>query len=347
MASSDTDFDLDRQQKLHIIEWEHLDLWKFYPCAIASSWSIRCFLYPMSVVKSRLQLQRANNMYTGMRHAFVDIVKKEGMGALYRGFWMTLPQLSASFLYSSVYESSRDMFQNKMGIKSSAVVSALAGGLASPAAQFVFVPTDIIAQHMMVHKQHAAFSGGKRNQAIVEALASDGLEGRRTLGIRVAQAIYKVDGFKGFYRGFLSAIMLYIPSTMVFWSTYYNVQELIEAARSKANRAKTGKGEGGDEEMAARRLLFLDQAVAGTVGGVASAICTNPLEMLRIRLQVHRTSYRETVRRLIKYEGRRVFTTGLAPRVVNNALYSCLVMLGYETVKKYCVLPQYKDSVIW
>lgn len=52
----------------------------------------------------------------------------------------------------------------------------------------------------MFELQHAAFSGGKRNQAIVEALASDGLEGRRTLGIRVAQAIYKVDGFKGFYR---------------------------------------------------------------------------------------------------------------------------------------------------
>lgn len=42
-----------------------------------------------------------------------------------------------------------------------------------------------------------------------------------------------------------------------------------------------------------------------------------------------------------------VYLQGLAPRVVNNALYSCLVMLGYETVKKYCVLPQYKDSVIW
>ncbi|GMT08092.1 hypothetical protein PENTCL1PPCAC_30266 [Pristionchus entomophagus] len=346
MASSDTDYDIDRQQKLHIIEWEHLDLWKFYPMAIASSWSIRCFLYPMSVVKSRLQLQRQNNMYKGMRHAFVDIVKKEGVGALYRGFWMTLPQLSASFLYSSVYESSRDMFQNKMGIKSSAMVSALAGLFSCSAAQFVFVPTDIIAQHMMVYKQHAAFSGGKRNQAIVEALASDGMEGKRTLGIRVAQAIYKVDGLKGFYRGFLSAIMLYIPSTMVFWSTYYNMQELIDAARRKAVRSASSKGDG-DEGLAARRLLFLDQAIAGTVGGVASAICTNPLEMLRIRLQVHRTSYRETVRRLIKYEGRRVFTQGLAPRVVNNALYSCLVMLGYETVKKTCVLPQFKDCVIW
>ncbi|GMT29116.1 hypothetical protein PFISCL1PPCAC_20413 [Pristionchus fissidentatus] len=344
MASSDTDFDIDRQQKLHIIQWEHLDLYKFYPMAIASSWSIRCFLYPMSVVKSRLQLQRQNNMYKGMRHAFVDIVKKEGIGALYRGFWMTLPQLSASFLYSSVYESSRDMFQTKMGIKSSAVVSALAGGLASPAAQFVFVPTDIIAQHMMVHKQHAAFSGGKRNQGIVEALAKDGLEGKRTLGLRVAQAIYRVDGIKGFYRGFLSAIMLYIPSTMVFWSTYYNMQELLESAR---NKAKNSGEDGGDEGLAARRLLFVDQAISGTVGGVASAICTNPLEMLRIRLQVHRTSYRETVRRLIKYEGMRVFTQGLAPRVVNNALYSCLVMLGYETVKKMCVLPEYKDCVIW
>lgn len=47
--------------------------------------------------------------------------------------------------------------------------------------------------------------------------------------------------------------MLYIPSTMVFWSTYYNVQELIEAARSKATRGKNGKGEGGNEVRETRK----------------------------------------------------------------------------------------------
>ena len=40
---------------------------------------------------------------------------------------MTLPQLSASFLYSNMYERSRDLIQTHLGITSSAAVSALAG----------------------------------------------------------------------------------------------------------------------------------------------------------------------------------------------------------------------------
>lgn len=69
---------------MHIIEWNHLNLYKFYPMALASSWSIRCLLYPMSVVKARLQLQRQNNVYTGMCNAFKSIIKDEGYCALYR-----------------------------------------------------------------------------------------------------------------------------------------------------------------------------------------------------------------------------------------------------------------------
>ncbi len=77
-------------QKLHIIEWNHLNLWRFYPMALASSWTVRCLLYPMSVVKSRLQLQKQNNVYRGMRHAFVDIVRQEGFGALYKVLRVTV-----------------------------------------------------------------------------------------------------------------------------------------------------------------------------------------------------------------------------------------------------------------
>lgn len=33
-------------------------------------------------------------------------------------------------------------------------------------------------------------------------------------------------------------------------------------------------------------LLLLDQAVAAGIGGACSTICTNPMEMFRIRLQV-------------------------------------------------------------
>ena len=73
-----------QKDKLLVIQWEHLNLYKFYPMALCSSWTIRCMLYPMSVVKSRLQLQRQNNEYNGMRDAFVKIIKHEGIGALYK-----------------------------------------------------------------------------------------------------------------------------------------------------------------------------------------------------------------------------------------------------------------------
>ncbi|VDO90592.1 unnamed protein product, partial [Haemonchus placei] len=212
-------YDENIQDRLLVIQWEHLNLWRFYPLALASSWSIRCFLYPMSVVKSRLQLQKQNNMYRGMRHAFTEIVKVEGVGALYRGFWMTLPQISASFLYSSTYERVRDLIQVHVGITNPSLVSALAGGIASPTAQLVFVPTDIVAQHMMVQNNPEAFGGSRKASAVASAIRNDGLEKRLTLGLRVVRAVYRVDGIAGFYRGFLSAVMLYIPSTMVFWST--------------------------------------------------------------------------------------------------------------------------------
>ncbi|CAJ0592600.1 unnamed protein product [Cylicocyclus nassatus] len=338
--------DLTTSDKLLVVRWEHLNLWRFYPLALASSWSIRCFLYPMSVVKSRLQLQRQNNVYRNMRHAFAEILKTEGPGALYRGFWVTVPQLSASFLYSSTYERTRDLIQIDLGIRNPALVSALAGGIASPCAQLVFVPTDIVAQHMMVHNNPEAFGGSRRNVPVAAMVRTDGLEGRCTLGLRVIRAVYKVDGFSGFYRGFLSAVLLYIPSTMVFWSTYYHALGVFRKIRIRVTELQRGVKPKSVAEVD-NRNLFLDQAVSGSIGGIASACVTNPLEMLRIRLQVHRTSYADTIRRLWRYEGSKVFTKGLAPRVVSNAIYSSFVMLAYETVKKISVLPEYRDDVVW
>lgn len=354
MTSSDVDHDFGENRQLHIIEWEHLDLYKFYPLVMASSWSVRCLLYPMSVVKSRLQLQKQNTVYRGMRHAFVHILRNEGFTALYRGFWMTFPQLSASFLYSSVYERVRDLLQAHTGASSAPVVSSLAGAVASTSAQLIFVPTDIIAQHMMVHNKPESFIGSPRNAAVINFLRADGLEKRWTLGVRVARAVYHVDGFRGFYRGFLSSIMLYIPSSMVFWSAYYHVLDLFKMLRRRVIHPAIITFKADSEvpstsyvESEHYRNIFVDQALAGSCGGVIAAICTNPLEVLRIRVQVHRTTYTETVRRLILHEGFRVFTKGLPPRVINNAVYSFLLMLGYETVKKLCVLPEFRDQIVW
>lgn len=56
-----------------------------FSCVIGKKWLTVCVKEAFrSVVKSRLQLQRKNNVYKGMRHAFAEILKVEGVGALYR-----------------------------------------------------------------------------------------------------------------------------------------------------------------------------------------------------------------------------------------------------------------------
>jgi hypothetical protein len=105
-------------------------------------------LYPMSVIKSRLQLQKQSTVYRGTIHAFTSILRQEGIKALYRGFWVTLPQLSASFIYSTVYEKFRNILSVRTNINSDQVLSALGGGFASLTTQFVFVPTDIVSQYV-------------------------------------------------------------------------------------------------------------------------------------------------------------------------------------------------------
>jgi len=33
--------------------------------------------------------------------------------------------------------------------------------------------------------------------------------------------------------------------------------------------------------------------------------------------------------------------------MISNGIYSTLIMIGYETVKRACVLPEYRDRIVW
>merc|ERR1712106_1006113 len=80
---------------------------------------------------------------------------------------------------------------------------------------------------------------------------------------------------------------------------------------------------------------------------LTTSLLTNPLDLLRARVQVQRLSIPETVRLLWQAEGRGVFSKGLTARMTSSCIYSLAVIFGYETVKKMAVLPQYRESVLW
>lgn len=113
-----------------------------------SSFSVRCALFPLTVIKTQLQVQFKNDVYKGMFDCGSKIYTAEGVRGLYRGFWISSVQIVSGVFYISTYEGVRHILTQKgFGSKTKAI---LAGGAASLVGQTIIVPFDVISQHIMV-----------------------------------------------------------------------------------------------------------------------------------------------------------------------------------------------------
>merc|ERR1712008_43363 len=89
------------------------------------------------------------------------------------------------------------------------------------------------------------------------------------------------------------------------------------------------------------------QCAAAMSAGCASCVLTNPLALIRTRVQVQRRHIPETVKHLWRTEGIKIFSKGLTARLTSSIIYSIAIILGYETVKKWSVHEEYKPMVKW
>lgn len=58
----------DPTRFLRTIEWDMMDKTKFFPLSMLSSFCVRCSLYPLTLIKTRLQIQKHGQMYEGKLH---------------------------------------------------------------------------------------------------------------------------------------------------------------------------------------------------------------------------------------------------------------------------------------
>ena len=70
---------------LQVIEWYMLDKWRFFPAALTCSVTVRALCYPLSVVKTRMQIQRQNTIYKhGLFRTLAKVYRVEGIAGLYK-----------------------------------------------------------------------------------------------------------------------------------------------------------------------------------------------------------------------------------------------------------------------
>uniref|UniRef100_A0A8C6W4I0 Solute carrier family 25 member 44 n=3 Tax=Nannospalax galili TaxID=1026970 RepID=A0A8C6W4I0_NANGA len=318
--SSDT---MEDKRNIQIIEWEHLDKKKFYVFGVAMTMMIRVSVYPFTLIRTRLQVQKGKSLYHGTFDAFVKILKADGVTGLYRGFLVNTFTLISGQCYVTTYELTRKFVADYS--QSNTVKSLVAGGSASLVAQSITVPIDVVSQHLMMQRK-----GEKMGRFQV----CGNLEGQGLVAFGqtkdIIRQILRADGLRGFYRGYVASLLTYIPNSAVWWPFYHFYAEQLSYLCPKE----------------CPHIVF--QAISGPLAAATASILTNPMDVIRTRVQVEgKSSIILTFKQLMAEEGPWGLMKGLSARIISATPSTIVIVVGYESLKKLSLRPELVDSRHW
>lgn len=292
------------------MDWTQIHIPKFLTFTTLFSLGENAALYPFTVLKTREQIDRAKGFtaVSGTVDLFKRTVREEGPRALYRGFWTysiwTLPSYG---LYLLSYKKLHHSFEGAENASTTRkIVAPMAAGLlADVISNGLYVPIDIVVQRMQMKD-----SPYKSAQDAV-------------------QTIWRKEGLRGFYRGFGATVMTYGTMSAVWWMCYENTKELLYKHDPRALYTATI-----DPSEPNRPA----QIIAGLLAGAAMTVVSNPLDLVKTRIQTQLSEegkYRnmlQGLRTVVREEGYVAFLRGMVPKVVSRAPLMAVSSLLYETV---------------
>ncbi|KAJ4707259.1 Solute carrier family 25 member 44 [Melia azedarach] len=301
------------------INWDKLDKTRFYVVGAGLFTGVTVALYPVSVVKTRLQVASKDTVERNAFSVIKGILRTDGIPGLYRGFGTVITgAIPVRILFMTALETTKaaafkmvEPFKLSEPTKA-AIANGIAGMTGSLCSQAVFVPIDVVSQKLMVqgYSGHAKYSGG----------------------LDVARKIIKSEGIRGLYRGFGLSVMTYSPSNAVWWATYGSSQRIIWRF--------LGDGTDLDEIAPSQWKIASVQATGGIVAGATASCITTPLDTIKTRLQVmghdKRPSARLVVKKLISEDGWKGLYRGLGPRFFSMSAWGTSMILAYEYLKRLC-----------
>ncbi|MCO5597164.1 hypothetical protein L7F22_051240 [Adiantum nelumboides] len=303
------------------ISWEKIDKVKFHTYGACLFTLLSSALYPISVVKTRVQVRRQNAADANSLKVVKNILTDDGVKGLYRGFTTTaIGAIPGRAMFLATLEISKESTTKLLSevnlpeATKTTVANGVAGLVSSLMAELYYVPLDVVTQRLMV-------------QGLPGVTKYDG-------GVHAFRKILHTDGVRGLYRGFGMSVITYCPSATVWWGAYGASQHTIWKSMGYIDGQHPG-------EM----LVVSAQAAGGVVAGAASSVITAPSDTIKTRLQVmenkegHKPTIIGTAKQLINEDGWRGFYRGLGPRFLNMSLWGTSMIVTYEYLKRLSVKP--------
>ncbi|EAS27646.3 mitochondrial 2-oxodicarboxylate carrier protein [Coccidioides immitis RS] len=209
-------------------------------------------MYPLDVVKTRVQLQQGTGAgaeaYSGMVDCLQKIVKNEGFSRLYRGITapilMEAPKRATKFAANDSWGA---FYRSLFGMeKNNQPLAILTGATAGATESFVVVPFELVKIRLQDRN-----SAGKYNGMI-----------------DVVQKIVKQEGPLALYNGLESTLWRHILWNAGYFGSIFQI------------RAQLPKAEPGNKSQQMRNDI-----IAGTVGGTIGTILNTPMDVVKSRIQ--------------------------------------------------------------
>lgn len=248
------------------------------------------------------------------------------------------------------------------------ITNFIAGATSSLVTQSIIVPIDVVSQRLMVNDRPLKSTPTTNTQPSSSSSSSSGTgsskkaglapsharaastaavaPGRRN-GFTLARQIVQQDGVRGLYRGFGASVATFVPSSAIWWSAYGAYQKAIW----HQYEGLTGRHAEGEMQARSPTEVVAVQTSSAVLSGITSAVLTNPLDVVKTRLQValryqsgQQPTFRAIAEKLIAEEGPRGLLRGVAPRITSTALWSTCMVTTYEFLKRTCLKPEFRDD---
>ncbi|KAK7721517.1 hypothetical protein SLS57_005197 [Botryosphaeria dothidea] len=207
-------------------------------------------MYPLDVVKTRVQLQTGKGAgeeaYNGMLDCFRKIIKHEGFSRLYRGIsapiLMEAPKRATKFAANDEWGK---FYRNLFGqAKMNQSLSVLTGATAGATESFVVVPFELVKIRLQDKAQAGKYTG------MLDCVSK----------------IIKHEGPLTLYQGLESTMWRHILWNAGYFGCIFQVRALLPKAADKGSQIR-------------------NDLVSGAIGGTVGTIVNTPLDVVKSRIQ--------------------------------------------------------------
>ncbi|KAG0246143.1 hypothetical protein BGX31_004332 [Mortierella sp. GBA43] len=258
-----------------------------------------------------------------------------GPTKLFRGLGpFLLTSLPSQFVYLGVYEHATTVIErsfpdhhNSNSAMRQVAVAGTAGFLAEAMSAVLYVPTDIISQRLRVQSE----AKGAVHKTSID----------------IVKSIYRTEGLRGYYQGFMATLLAFTPSSVTHWAGYEASKKVL--FNHLYAREQKQIQQGNHDGFFAKYLLSQNNmfivGLSALTASVLSLIVSSPFDMVRVRLQLLDSVHRDQAEQLrkgwwsmakliAKEEGIRGFFKGMAPKIMAAIPGGVGYLYAYEYIKE-------------